>query len=520
MTTTIPFLSAALVLALFALGRIAAAETFHFTVTADMREFHTAFGTTLQGINDMVSGPGEFHISPGDIDRDIPDNRAEIDAAFGSSAKWYPNVGNHESSTVGDMTWLRSEYNNGNGVRTPLKNYTNQDGPPGSVETTYSWDYGNAHFVALNQYWDGGTVAGSDVGSDGDVVLQLYNWLAADLTANDKPFVFVVGHEPAFPFYRHLTSSLNKYPDHRDAFWDLMDSYNVNAYLTAHSHYYSKYRPIGDHVWQVDAGNAGNDADPPDGKTFLDVVVGDTEVRYDVYRDNGTGTFSLQDTWTQQAASAPSVGTIVSFQQGTDNYGGTVDTFLQEDLPLANNSLAEELGVDNDDPYQSGLDSQILLRFEDIFGDGPGQIPTGPGVTITSARLELTTTNPGNGGALHRMLQPWSDSDTWDLLHGGVQANGVEAFPIADLVAGENGGVAVNVSSFDVTVSLQAWLADPESNLGWAFLPFEGDGWDFYSAEGAAPPRLIVNYVPEPGTLVMLFGVLLAITGYWKRRRG
>ena len=66
-TSTIRFLSAALVLVLLALGRIAAADSFHFAVTADMREFHTAFGTTLQGINDTVSGPGEFHISVGDI---------------------------------------------------------------------------------------------------------------------------------------------------------------------------------------------------------------------------------------------------------------------------------------------------------------------------------------------------------------------------------------------------------------------------------------------------------------------
>ena len=73
------------------------------------------------------------------------------------------------------MNWLRNEYNNGNAVRTPLKNYTNQDRPTGSVETTYSWDHGNAYFIALNQYWDGGTAVGSDAGTDGDVVTELYN---------------------------------------------------------------------------------------------------------------------------------------------------------------------------------------------------------------------------------------------------------------------------------------------------------------------------------------------------------
>ncbi len=216
----------------------------------------------------------------------------------------------------------------------------------------------------------------------------------------------------------------------------------------------------------------------------------------------------------------PPPGASVAFQQGMAGYYGTVDTFLQENQPSVNNSLAAELSVDYDDPGGSGLASQILLRFDDVFGDGPGQIPTGPGVTIKWAQLELTTTNTGAGGALHRMLQPWNDGDTWDQFGNGVQADGVEALSTADLIAGENGGVPMNLSSFDVTASLQAWLAAPESNLGWALLPVSGSGWDFYSAEGATPPRLIVNYVPEPGTLAMLLGGLAGLAAYgWRRRR-
>ncbi|KKK62350.1 hypothetical protein LCGC14_3005210, partial [marine sediment metagenome] len=216
----------------------------------------------------------------------------------------------------------------------------------------------------------------------------------------------------------------------------------------------------------------------------------------------------------------PPPGASVAFQQDVAGYYGTVDTFLQENLPSADNSLAAELSVDGDDPGGTGLDSQILLRFDDIFGDGPGQIPTGPGVTINWALLELMATNAGDGGALHRMLQPWTDSDTWDLLGNGVQANGVEALLTADLVAGENVGVPLNLSSFDVTASLQAWLAAPESNRGWALLPIGSNGWDFYSAEGATPPRLIVNYVPEPGTLAMLLAGSAGLLVYgWGRRK-
>ena len=50
---------------------------------------------------------------------------------------------------------------------------------------TYSFNYGNAHFVAINEYYDGTC----DIGTEGDVVDELYNWLVADLDANTKPAV-------------------------------------------------------------------------------------------------------------------------------------------------------------------------------------------------------------------------------------------------------------------------------------------------------------------------------------------
>jgi len=270
-----------------------AAGEFHFTVTADMRSYHSSFDAVAQSINNDVGGPGAFHVSPGDIDGTIADNRAVIDARFGPSAVWYPLVGNHETETAADMTWVRDEYNSGNGARTPLKTYTNQDGPAGAVETTFSWDYGNAHFISLNEYYNGV----SDVGTDGDVVPALYDWLAADLAANQRPFVFVFGHEPAYPENRHVGDSLDKYPARRDAFWALLEAQGVQAYFCGHTHYYSKHRNAGGTVWQFDAGNAGNGA-IDDGLTYLDVVVGPTEARVNVYRDKPTGTFALADSVT------------------------------------------------------------------------------------------------------------------------------------------------------------------------------------------------------------------------------
>ncbi len=279
----------------------AQADTFHYTVTADPRWEDATYDGVLAAMQTLIGGQGVFQISVGDIDPLQP-LRDKVDARFGANALWYPVVGNHEAETSSDMTWIRDEYTTGNGLRTPLSNATNQNGPAGSVETTYSWDHGNAHFIVLNEYWNGETAAGSDVATDGDIVQALYDWLAADLAANTQPFVFVFGHEPAFPFHRHLVDSLNKYEARRDAFWNLLESYGVHAYFCGHTHFYSRHREPGGTAWQIDAATAGYAAFPDFGgfQTFVDVVVGDVEVRYDVYNNAG-GTWHIHESWTEPA---------------------------------------------------------------------------------------------------------------------------------------------------------------------------------------------------------------------------
>ena len=290
-------------LAFCCIGLPVAADTFNFTVTADPRQYDDVYDNLLAQLQSKIGGQGVFQILCGDIDP--PWNiRTRIDNRFGTSAVWYPGVGNHETETTEDMTWLRNEYTIGNDGRTPLKNFTNQDGPAGSVETTYSWDYGNAHFIMLNEYWDGGTSAGSDVARDGDVVPALLSWLSANLAATDKPVIFVCGHEPAYPENRHVGDSLDLYPANRDAFWNLLESdTRVKAYFCGHTHYYSRHIQPGGRVWQVDAGNAAND--PGDGKTFINTTVTDSEVTFDVWRDGDTGVYSLYESWSVPVVVVP-----------------------------------------------------------------------------------------------------------------------------------------------------------------------------------------------------------------------
>ena len=390
------------------------AESFHFTITSDQRAdaSTTAItGRVFQSINNIVGGPGAFHVSAGDIDygSTSPSNRALIDTYFGPDFLWYGVVGNHDAeSPTTDMVWLRNEYNNGNGVRTPLKNFTNQNGPAGSVETTYSWDYGNAHFIVLNVYWNGGTATGSDYAADGDIVPVLYNWLEADLAATDKPFVFIFMHEPSFPYNHHYGDSLDKYTDHRNAFWSLLESEGVMAIFSGHTHYQSKHQ--GDErghtydypainswrtqdpnvaglygsVWQIDTGNAGQvpgdviaGPTPADylpkslqwnGVTFIDVVVDENKATINVYRDARPLSepdigeqFSLADTIILLPATVPVI------------YGYILDS---NDIPIKDVSLS----ADND----GSSDRTDANGYYEI------PVPSGWSGTVTPTKPEYT----------------------------------------------------------------------------------------------------------------------------------
>ena len=140
-------------------------DPFTFIVTADQRSYSGpgVYDTSdyYRGACEAIAtlGGGAFMASPGDIDP--PDGvKWTMEQTIGTEYLWYPVVGNHESETPSDMDWLRTH--NLNGDTLP---YIVNVGPAGSEETTYSFDYENAHFVVLNQYFNGI----SDTGGNGDV---------------------------------------------------------------------------------------------------------------------------------------------------------------------------------------------------------------------------------------------------------------------------------------------------------------------------------------------------------------
>ena len=191
----------------------------------------------------------------------------------------------------------------------------------------------------------------------------------------------------------------------------------------------------------------------------------------------------------------PPVTTTLVFQQGLNGYSGAVDTQVQSYGPDVSYGSSPEITVDGDEPPDTGHDSQGLVRFDAVFGDAAGQVR--PTDEIVSARLELAVLNPGHAVGLHRMLRGWSGSDTWRTLVNGVDADGTDAAATADASFTPSG---TGTYSIDVTAGLKAWAADPASNFGWAFLSAGTDGVDFYTAEGATRPRLVVETVAGDNT--------------------
>lgn len=229
--------------------------------------------------------------------------------------------------------------------------------------------------------------------------------------------------------------------------------------------------------------------------------------------------------------------TTVSFQQGIDNYLGTVNIFIgpdTNDIPngadgnvdgafLSEDYMDGKYMAEGRDDATNPQELQLLLRFDEIFGTGAGQIPVGS--KITNATLTLTTGNAGNAQSPGpycpaQLLVPFDGTTTWNTLggDGATYSGGENDRPLDNGFRGMTtpSGVTLMPANANVTRVLQNW-SNGASNYGFVVRAGTTDGWSVYTTgvpTAEARPKLTVTYEPAPATTVTSVALQQNVGGY------
>jgi 3',5'-cyclic AMP phosphodiesterase CpdA len=274
----------------FLLAASLEAKTVRFAVVSDMQGDPVnsyTYPMVIQQVLDM-SPEVEFVIVTGDLvwgedDYEIamPEQYAKwMDITkpwFQSNmtgAKVYPIPGNHDARDPAKLVPLWKS----------LFPDLPDNGPECDKKMTYSFDAGPCHLVLLNEYCPGREHRAADM-----------DWLEADLAGSDQPVKLVFGHDPAYPFYRHVGSSMDMYPDDRDAFWQLLAEQNVPAYFCGHEHQFDHWMKDGVH--QIISGGLEKQSSPVDNYFIVDADETDVTVSvYSALHGNNELEFKLSET--------------------------------------------------------------------------------------------------------------------------------------------------------------------------------------------------------------------------------
>lgn len=202
---------------------------------------------------------------------------------------------------------------------------------------------------------------------------------------------------------------------------------------------------------------------------------------------------------TRNMAVSGVAASTVTFRQGIDGYSGTVDTYIREAAPSTSHDGAS-FEWDGSDPV--GNENFGLIRFDDIIGTDPGQIP--PDTIIHSATLTYYVYDIGDPADVNEVSIDWSETVTYNGFGG---AAGVQPEDYGAYVGSASGNTGAQ--SIDVTASLAAWASDPSSNHGWIFRPTSGGGVEVRSSEYngviGQRPFLTVEYSPPTAVTLASF---------------
>ncbi len=206
-----------------------AKDKFRFAVAGDARGNAMAWAKTQE----LVSQQGvDFEVFSGDA-VDIGTTQGQWDAFFEGKSGTFAvqdllaktpmmvTNGNHDLLSVNYIAQFAMPQDKA-------------AGESAQGEEWYSFDFGNAHFVALND-----TVLNDSTMNDEKT------WLDADLGKVDRqktPWIFVVNHQPMYSCGDKHGSAL----DVRKAWQPVIDGRKVDVVFAGHEHTYERSKPIRD----------------------------------------------------------------------------------------------------------------------------------------------------------------------------------------------------------------------------------------------------------------------------------
>lgn len=157
---------------------------------------------------------------------------------------------------------------------------------PFVLSTAWSFDYGPAHFVVVDQYINY---------SPGSVQLA---WIEDDLATTDRPWKFMLLHEPGWSAGGHEND-----PDVQDYLQPICVRHGVHMVFAGHNHYYA--RAIVESVHHVTTGGGGAPLYTPDNQYPYLVAIAQKHHYCMVEIDGDSLTFAVVDCFGETLDQSP-----------------------------------------------------------------------------------------------------------------------------------------------------------------------------------------------------------------------
>ena len=208
-------------------------------ITAEIRDAVIAEKAKfLMWTGDLVYG---YAKNPDEFEKQLRSWRDLMEPLYTKHIPVLACRGNHDSSSTD--AWARWDKVFAGKYALP------KNGPAGEKNLTFYYTRGPVLAIGLDQYQQ-----------KGEAINQ--PWLDEVLKRHKKPFVFAMGHEPAF-MDGHHKDTMDASPEKRDAMWESLINAGARVFFCGHDHLYDHMivtRATGDpgvEMQQFVAGTAG-----------------------------------------------------------------------------------------------------------------------------------------------------------------------------------------------------------------------------------------------------------------------